>query len=229
LRCRVGYATGAAGVSPPWVLVPHLQLVAKVAGWLQAGVSPPWVRSVERSAWRAVNHLQLRLGNHGWLTPAALDCSTCVACEMCDLRCRVRICDRSSERQPAVGSGNALATATWHSSENLRAGTRSGDRQPAVAQNRIGNRNRSHTRDDRQPKQAWRPSARRGSVNRTLSGENRALFGDLATDEQQGDRQPALAQNPIGNRNRPHARGDRLLHKSGGRKPPVVQPTPVQA
>jgi hypothetical protein len=44
----------------------------------------------------------------------------------------LRAAARSSERQPAVGSGNALATATWHSSENLRAGTRSGDRQPAV-------------------------------------------------------------------------------------------------
>jgi hypothetical protein len=71
------------------------------------------------------------------------------------------------------------------------------------------------------PYQERRASAPRGSVNRTLSGENRALFGDLATDEQQGDRQPAVAQNRIGNRDRPHARGDRLLHKSGGRKPPV--------
>jgi hypothetical protein len=91
-----------------------------------------------------------------------------------------------------------------------------------VAQNRTGNGNRPHTRDDRQPKQERRASARRGfgkrtcngevaqfgessrghqerrasarrgSVNRTLSGENRALFGDLATDEQQGDRQPAV-------------------------------------
>jgi hypothetical protein len=59
-------------------------------------------------------------------------------------------------------------------------------------------------------------------VNRTLSGENRALFGDLATDEQQGDRQPAVGRNPIGNGNRPHTRDDRLLDKSGGRKPPVV-------
>ncbi len=61
----------SGGRKPPWVQEPHLQLVAKAAGWLLASVSPPWVRSVERSAWRAVNHLQLRLGNHGWLTPAA--------------------------------------------------------------------------------------------------------------------------------------------------------------
>jgi hypothetical protein len=151
--------------------------------------------------------MQLRFGNHGWLTPAAPGCSTCVACEMRDLRCRVAYAigaatasppwlrtasataiahtpaaidcytraggvsppwltiasaraiahthatadwpNKRGDRQPAVRSGTALATATWHSSENLRAGTRSGDRQPAVGRNRIGNGNGPHTRDDR--------------------------------------------------------------------------------
>jgi hypothetical protein len=53
-------------------------------------------------------------------------------------------------------------------------------------------------------------------VNRTLSGENRALFGDPATDEQGGDRQPAVAQNRIGNRNRPHTRDDRQPKQERG-------------
>jgi hypothetical protein len=59
--------------------------------------------------------------------------------------------NKSGGRQPPVGSGSALATATWHSSENLRAATKSGGRQPAVAQNCIGNGNRSHTRPTEQP------------------------------------------------------------------------------
>jgi hypothetical protein len=63
----------------------------------------------------------------------------------------LRAATKSGGRQPPVGSGNALATATWHSSENLRAGTRSGGRQPAVAQNCIGNGNRSRTRRTEQP------------------------------------------------------------------------------
>jgi hypothetical protein len=44
-----------------------------------------------------------------------------------------------------------------------------------------------------------------------------------------GGRQPAVAQNRIGNRNRPHPRGVRLLHKSGGRKPPVGSGTALTA
>jgi hypothetical protein len=91
--------------------------------------------------------------SHGRLTPTALGARRYARPEnsaICDAQTTIH---KSGGRQPAVGSGNALATATWHSSENLRAGTRSGDRQPAVAQNRIGSRNRPHTRDDRQPKQ----------------------------------------------------------------------------
>jgi hypothetical protein len=108
------------GRQPPWVQETHLQLVAKVAGWLLATVSPPWVRSVERSAWRAVNHLQSRFGNHGWLTPAA------------------------------PGARRSFAGKSFLAMRS-RTGTKSGGRKPPVAQNRIGNRNRPHTRPTEQP------------------------------------------------------------------------------
>jgi hypothetical protein len=112
--------TRAGGRQPPWVQETHLQLVAKVAGWLLATVSPPWVRSVERSAWRAVNHLQSRFGNHGWLTPAA------------------------------PGARRSFAGKSFLAMRS-RTGTKSGGRKPPVAQNRIGNRNRPHTRPTEQP------------------------------------------------------------------------------
>jgi hypothetical protein len=52
--------------------------------------------------------MQLRLGNHGWLTPAALGCSTCVAWEMRDLRRRVAYATRAATvSPPRIGEPNA--------------------------------------------------------------------------------------------------------------------------
>jgi hypothetical protein len=182
--------------------------------------------------------MQLRFGNHGWLTPAALGCSTCVACEMRDLRCRVAYAIGAATVSPPW-VGTASATAIAHTPATIDCYTRAAGVSPPwvrgshlrlvakVAGWLLASAappwfNRRWCERERFPRSAdadrsWRttlrpageyrplrctnacsrdqrPSARRGSVNRTLSGENRALFGDLATDEQGGARQPACVR-----------------------------------
>jgi hypothetical protein len=59
-----------------------------------------------------VSYPQVRYPHHGWLTPAAPGCATCVPCGMRHLRCTNARAHKSGGRQPAVVPENASATAT---------------------------------------------------------------------------------------------------------------------
>jgi hypothetical protein len=134
--------------------------------------------------------MQLRFGNHGWLTPAALGCTVFDRRGndgFSEMRTHVH---RSGDRQPAVGVSVAGAVAFL-----------------------------SH---------GWLTPAALGCTVFDRRGNDG--FSEMRTHVQgSDDRQPAVAQNRIGNRNRPRARGDRLLHKSGGRQPPVGSGTALTA
>jgi hypothetical protein len=98
---RPSAQTRAAGVSPPWVQELHLQPMAKVAGWLLAsaarrGLVGAGVSVVYRECYAvAFGEPRLAYASRSWLL---------------DVRCLRnarftmpgRICDRSSDRQPAV-------------------------------------------------------------------------------------------------------------------------------
>jgi hypothetical protein len=88
IRRRCDRRTRAAGVSPPWCRKPHLQ---------RRPTFPNPARSPRHS----------RLSYHGWLTPAALGCTTCVRCRMRRLRC-TNACAQERRASARRGAGNRI-------------------------------------------------------------------------------------------------------------------------
>jgi hypothetical protein len=115
--------TRAAGVSPPWFEF----ALATATGFFGLNTScaahadaVPRLAYASRSWLHAHKSLQMRAGvlqrrfvSHGWLTPAALGCTTLVRCEMRDLQCAgVRPAKSGGCRFAGLAVGESRAVAT---------------------------------------------------------------------------------------------------------------------
>ncbi len=172
-RASARRGTGIAPASASWrtwMLACHGGLTPPAPGWtcVRTSQKSPFHRHTfglhhERRAsarrgnathlqWRAFFSGRSTFAHHGWLTPAALGCSTC---------------ERDCKYAFRADEYAAFPTA--------------GLRQPLLMHGVGRPKNydiravQTHAFHER------RASARRGSVNRTLPGENRARFGDDAT------------------------------------------------
>jgi hypothetical protein len=137
-----------------------------------AYASRSWLR-VRMLLLMCVSYPKVRYPHHGWLTPAAPGCATCVPCGMRHLRCTNARAHKSGGRQPAVvGKPNALRRKSPTIRRRCDARTRAAGVSPPWSVNwtQCGE-NRPPFDHDATHEQERRASARRGTGNRVCNGD----------------------------------------------------------